>query len=220
MKGATRAELQALLADEFDKQGWQYDLTTGKRLVDKVVLDGGVDAVRLATSLPSEFFHKNDTNRELVADAINRAIGGRTVQEEAAVPTTVVIGGNNYQLNIGEGALVTNSNINVGEGTQINVHAEASKDDVLTGVEALVRAGLTGDWSAEAADALAELIDGRADITHDDVHRVTTEVALGQQARQSRVREFLTIVAAQGLGGVLASGLITGLAEAMSQLPT
>jgi hypothetical protein len=129
-----------------------------------------------------------------------------------------VIGGNSYQLNIGAGAMITNSSLNVGEGTQIVVDAAGSKGDVLTGVEALVRAGLTGVWSADAAHALQELLDGRGDVTRVDVQKVTTEVVLAEQPNQGRARGFLEQVAADGLGARL-ERVITGLAEVLSQLP-
>lgn len=201
MAGTQRSELKTRLAAEFDKQGWEWDLAAdralGKRLASGDVVDGDV----LAGALPGEFFSRNRTTRLLVAAAIDRAIGGRTVQEETTVPTTLVIGGNNYHVNIGEGAMVANSSLNVGEGTQIVIESAGSRDDVLTGVEALVRAGLTGDWSTEAANALNELVASLSDISADDVQRVTTEVVLAQQPSQGRAKSFLATVGAHGLGG-------------------
>jgi hypothetical protein len=115
--------------------------------------------------------------------------------------------------------MVANSSPNVGEGTQIVIESAGSRDDVLTGVEALVRAGLTGDWSTEAANALNELVASLSDISADDVQRVTTEVVLAQQPSQGRAKSFLATVGAHGLGGVLGEGLIIGLTEVVHLLP-
>src|SRR5687767_11534196 len=108
MTATTPAELQQLLAATFDAQGWEYDLMIGRRLVEAIRSQGGVDAERLVQTLPGAFFQRNRVSKDLVAAVIERAIGGRTVEEEARVPTTLVIGGNYYQVNVGAGASIVN----------------------------------------------------------------------------------------------------------------
>ncbi|MEA2393246.1 MAG: hypothetical protein QOJ82_1137 [Solirubrobacteraceae bacterium] len=80
-----------------------------------------------------------------------------------------------YHLSMGPGAQITDSNVNVG-GTQINIQPGADRDELLAGVRALVRAGLTGDWDADAARALSRTLEGRDDIEYTDVEEVTAEV--------------------------------------------
>jgi hypothetical protein len=216
---ATPARLQGLIAATFDAQGWEYDLSVGQKLVEAVKEQGGVDGARLARVLPATFFDRQRVSRDLVAGVLERALSGITLREEARMPTTIVIGGNNYQVNVGEGASIINSNLNLGEGAQIIATAEADKQDVLVAVEALVRAGLADDWNDEAAKALATLVDGRSDIDYEDVQKVSSEVVKAEQPTKERLRSFLTRIAASGLAGALATGITTGIGEAITHLP-
>jgi hypothetical protein len=219
MSDATPAELQRLIAATFNSQGWEYDLSIGPRLVAAIREQGRVDAAELVRTLPSAFFERNRVSKDLVATVIERSLGGQTLREEIPVPTTIVIGGKNYQLNVAEGASVVNSNLQLGEGTQIVTNAGADKQDVLLAVEAIVRAGLAGDWSDEAAKDLATLIDSRSDLDYEDVQRVSSDVVKAEQPTRERVRGFLTRIAASGLAGALATGITTGVGEAIHQLP-
>jgi hypothetical protein len=219
VKGASSAELRRLLAAEFDRQGWDYDLTTGARLIDQIKSEGRVDGKRLAEVLPAEFFQRNSTNKDLVASAIERAVGGSSVEEKPPVPTTINIADNRHQVNLGPGAQIIGSNLNVGDGAQLNLDVKSSKDDVLAAVDAILRAGLAGDWNGDAADALASLIGERGDIDFEDVRRVTTEVVVAEQPRQHRVKALLGQIAAGGLAGALGTGMSAGLGELISQLP-
>jgi hypothetical protein len=219
MIATTPAELQRLLAATFDSQGWEYDLTIGHRLVEAIRTQGGVDAERLVQSLPGAFFQRNRVSKDLVAKAIEHAIGGRTVKEEARVPATIVIGGNNYQLNVGAGASVVNSNLNIGEGTQIVASAAADKQDVLLAVEAIVRAGLAGDWNDDAAKELAMVISDRSDLDYEDVQRVASDVVKTERPTKQRAKDFLSRIAVSGLSGALATGITAGLGEAFAHLP-
>ena len=135
------------------------------------------------------------------------------------MPTTIVIGGNNYQMNIGERASVIDSNLNVGEGAQIIASAAADKQDVLLAVEAIVRAGLAGEWNEEAAEDLATVISDRSDLDYEDVQRVASEVMKAERPTKLRAKELLARIAASGLGGALATGLTAGLGEAIRYLP-
>jgi hypothetical protein len=218
MSAASRSELQSLLAAEFDRQGWQFDLTIGRKLLDMIGAQGQVDGLRLAETLPAEFFSRNRTSKELVGSAIEGAIGGRSVAAEPTPAATITID-NRYQVNVGQGGQISGSNLNVGDGVQINVDVNASKEDVLTGVEAVLRGGLMGEWNDDAARALASVIESRDDIDFEDVRRVTTEVVTVEQPKQNRVKELLGRIAAGGVAGALGTGLSAGLGELLSQLP-
>jgi hypothetical protein len=219
MTTTTSAEFQRLVATAFDAQGWQYDMSVGPMLVKAAKRGGQADGSKLAHVLPKTFFDRNRVTRDAVASVLTRAVGGRTIEEEAAVPATIVIGGNNYQLNMGAGASVVNSNINLGEGSQINVTSEGDKQDVLLAVEAIVRAGLAGDWSDDAGKDLASLVAGRTDLTYEDVQAVALEVAKKEQPTKERLKGFLARIAASGISGALATGLTAGLGQAIHLLP-
>jgi hypothetical protein len=118
---------------------------------------------------------------------------------------------------MGSGAQITDSNVNIG-GTQINIQPGADRDDLLAGVRALVRAGLTADWDADAAFALSRALEGRDDIEYTDVEEVTAEVVKEEAATQGRAREFMSKVAAAGLGGALSHGIIAGAAQVLPLL--
>jgi hypothetical protein len=109
--------------------------------------------------------------------------------------------------------------VNVGEGVQINVDVAGDKEELLGAVEAILRAGLAGDWNADAATALASVIEGRDDLGLDDVRRITVEVVEDAQPKQGRVKALLGQIATSGVGGALGTGLSSGLGELLSQLP-
>jgi hypothetical protein len=210
-----------MIAATFDSQGWQYDLATGPQLVEDIREHGGVDGERLARSLPAAFFERNRVPRDLVATVLERALGGRTLSEEdVGMPTTtIVIGGNNYQLTVGAGASVVNSNLNVGDGTQIAASADAAKEEVLLAIEAIIRAGLADDWNEDAARELAKVVDQRSDLDYEDVQTLASEVVRADQPARERVKSFLNRIAASGLGGALATGITAGVGEALTHLP-
>ncbi|MEA2639641.1 MAG: hypothetical protein QOF51_1035, partial [Chloroflexota bacterium] len=213
MNDASASELQRLLAVEFDQRGWQYDLDTAHSMVDEAVRCGAVDVQALAAQAPAAFLRRNHTDRDALARAIERAIGGRVpVPEQGSKVTLVAQDNRQYHLSMGPGAQITDSNVNVG-ATQINIQPGAHRDELLAGVRALVRAGLTGDWDADAARALSRTLEGRDDIEYTDVEEVTAEVVKEEAATQGRVRDFMSKVAAGGLGGALSHGIIAGAAQ-------
>src|SRR4051794_27168454 len=108
MTATTPAKFQRLVATAFDAQGWQYDMSVGPMLVEAAKRRGPTDGRTLAQVLPKTFFDRNRVTRDAVASVLSRAVGGRTIEEEAAVTATIVIGGNNYQLNMGAGASIVN----------------------------------------------------------------------------------------------------------------
>jgi hypothetical protein len=219
MTASNPAEFQRLLAAAFDAQGWEYDLAIGAQIVQAIQTQGKVDPAQLTSAMPGAFFERNRVDRSLVQRAIEGAIGGRTLKEEEAVPATIVIGGNNYQLNVGAGASIVNSNVNVGDGTQITVSADADKQDVLLAVEAIVRAGLAGDWNDDASRDLAVVVNARPDVDYEEIQKVAREVVSAEQPTKQRVKGFLTRIAASGLSGALATGITAGLGEAITHLP-
>jgi hypothetical protein len=219
MSGATPAELQRMIAAAFNSQGWEYDLAVAPQLINAIRKQKGVDAIRLVAILPAVFFERNRVSKDVVAAVMERALGGKTLEEEASVPTTIVIGGKNYQLNVGDGASIVNSNVNVGEGAQIVATTDADKQDVLLAVEAIVRAGLSGDWNDDAAKELAALVDSRSDLDYEDVQKVAAQVVNAEQPNKQRVKDLLTRIATSGLAGALATGITAGVGEAITHLP-
>jgi hypothetical protein len=221
MSDASPSELRRLIAAEFDRQRWEYDLSIGDSIVAEIARAGEVAPERLAERIPAEFFQRNRTSRELVADAIGRAVGGRTPKrtEEPAHRTLVFDNSRHYDVKIGKGAQITNSPLNVGEGTQTNVSVQASRDDVLSAVEALLLGGLVGDWNDGAAHDLAGVIDRRDDVSYEDVQEITAAVIQTEQPKQGRVKELMTKIAVGGFGGALATGISAGAGELIHQLP-
>jgi len=215
----TPAAMQRLLAAEFERHGWEYDLAVGREIVEEIERQGDVNGGELAKSISAEFLARTRASREEIADAIEHAIGGRTPKRDDHAMTTVVINDNRYQVNLGRGAQITDSKLNIGPGTQINVDVHASKDEVLGAVEAILRAGLAGSWNEDAARDLAALIDSRDDVNVDDVREITTEVVRAEAPRQSRARQLLYRIAAGGVGGALGTGISAGVGEIISQLP-
>jgi hypothetical protein len=206
----TPTELQQHIAAEFERNGWTYDLTVGRVLVAAIERSGVVEAEALSRVVPQDFLVRNDTTREAVATAIERAVGRKSVRREAAQLTTLVINDHRYSINLGPGARIESSNLSVG-GIQVVVDLTVDKGDVLAAVETMIRAGLAGEWNATAARELANVIDERSDVTMDDVRELTAEVVEGEQPTSERIKAFLADVAANAVGGALGTGISAGL---------
>jgi hypothetical protein len=213
----TPAEARSRLAAEFESRGWEYDLTAGRSIL-QAAQGGESDPSALAERVPGTFLTKSGAARSDIADAIERALGRQAVGTEEQ-PATVVINDHSYKVNIGPGTQISGSNINLGPGTQVNINAGAERNEVLAGVAAIVRAGLTGDWNTDAAQALTEAISGRDDIAADDIREITAEVVEDAQPTRGRAREMLENVTASGLGGALATGISAGVGQVIAHLP-
>jgi hypothetical protein len=219
MTEAPPARMQSLLAAEFDRRGWEWDLAVGRDIVCEVERRGKVDAERLAKHASPTYLARNSTDRSAIAEAIESALGGSVpAAPPRAVPTTLIVGGTHHTLTMEAGARISDSRFTVG-GTQINIEADTSKQEVLAAVAALVRAGLADQWNAEAAGALAQAIDARDDIGFEDVQEVTGDVVSSEAPRQGRAKAFLAKVAAGGIGGALGTGISAAVGEVLTQLP-
>jgi hypothetical protein len=218
MTNTSPAQMQALLAVEFEQRGWEWDLAVGRDIVQEIERRGGVDADRLAQRASAAFLARNGTDRSELATAIENTLGGSVAASAPATPTTLIIGGTHHSLTMAAGTSISNSRVNLG-GTQINVEADTSKHHVLDAVAALVRAGLGDEWNAGAAGALAQAIEARDDIGFEDVQEVTGEVVKREAPPQGRAKAFLTKVAAGGLAGALGTGISAGVGEVLTQLP-
>jgi hypothetical protein len=213
----TPAEAQRLLAAEFERQGWEYDLTVGREIAQRAERSGVVDAAGLARLAPREFLDRNSATREDIAGAIERALGGRAVRKDER-PTSIVINNQTYQVDLA-GAQITRSNMNIGPGTQVNVDASGGKEDVLTAVATVVAAGLAGDWNAEAVRELGAAVAARDDIAVEDIEQATADAVEAQQPNQGRVREMLRQIAVSGAAGLLTTGVSAALGGVLPHLP-
>jgi hypothetical protein len=91
------------------------------------------------------------------------------------------------------------------------VQASASKDDLLAAVSTLVRGGLSDDWNDNAAQQLAQVIDGRDDITIEDVRDAARAAAEAEQAEPSKVKALLTRISVGAVSGSLGTGIVAAL---------
>jgi hypothetical protein len=82
LSGPTAAQMQRLLAEEFERRGWEYDLSTGRAIVDEITRFGSVDAHALAQVVPGGFLARARATRRDIEDAIVTALRG--VDFEAA----------------------------------------------------------------------------------------------------------------------------------------
>lgn len=207
--------MQSLLADEFARRGWQWDLATGRGIVEEIEKRRAVEPARLAQRAPADWIARNHTTRAELAEAIEAAIGG--LAPSAPTPTTLVIHGSQYNITV-SGSNLTDSPIEVG-GTRVNVSSDSGRQEVLDAVAALIRAGLSDGWNADAATALAGVIEQREDLGFEDVQKVTGDVVRAEQPNSGRAKAFLEKVAAGGLGGALGTGISAGVGEMLLQLP-
>lgn len=211
MSEATRTDLQRALADEFGHRGWEYDMAVGEDIVSGLERSSSADSGALAAHISSTWIEKNRATRDQVANAIERAIAGRTLARDEAAGVTLNTDNRSYTLTMESGSQITGSQVNLG-GTQINVRADGPKEDVLAGIAALIKAGLQGDWNPDAARELATAVEGRDDIGFQDVEAVANEVAEATDSPDpGRVRTMLASIAQEGIGGALGTGIVAGI---------
>jgi hypothetical protein len=200
--------LQRSLASEFSRRGWSYDLDTVPAILDDVRARGEVVPARAAQAVPRFFLDRNSTTRDVVARAIEAAIGGKVIAPSPSPVTIITTNDNRHQINVGGD--VSNSALQTG-GQQIVAQTTSPKEDILDAVSALVVAGINGHWDIAAAADLAEIIDARDDITMDDVRSTAAEVAGASDAESGRLKSFLNKIAAGGLGGALSTGIVAAI---------
>ena len=214
MTESSPAELQALIAAEFDRRRWEYDPGLGQALGAEIERTGMIDPARLARQVPAEFLHRAGIDRNAVEAAISAAIGGRTL---GASQTSTVLNVDNrrYEVKLGRGAQIKNTNLNLGDGQQINVDVSVPKTELLAAVEAMVLAGVGSEWNSDAAAGLADVISARDDVTLDDIRELTVRTIQAQAPTHGRVKAFLDELAANTLGGVFGAGLIAGIGQVL-----
>lgn len=207
---ATRAELQRALAAEFERQDWPYEHDVAPALLDEIERSGATDGHALAGRVSADFLDRHGIARQQMALVLDRTLGGKTVERERSVVTSLVINDNRHAIQIGDHAQVTASALNAG-GNQLVIQANTSKHDVLAAVSALVRDGLACEWNAEAARDLNKVIDARADVTIEDVREIATEAARVEQPESGRVKALVTKISTGAISGALGTGIVAAL---------
>lgn len=218
MTATDPSEVLRLVAAEFDRRGWEYDLTIGKAILADIQRVGQVDAHSIARGLPGSFYHRQGTTHEVVETAIDRSIGHvRLRRTDSSSEVSIVTDNRSFNFKIAGN--VSGTNINVGDGDQVNVTATADKPQVLRAVEVLILGALAGDWNPEAARELAAEVEARDDVTVADIHELTVAAISAQRPKRDAVRRFARDVLAAGCGGALGTGLATGVAQVVGHLP-
>jgi hypothetical protein len=217
--GTPPSGLRRLLAGEFGRRGWEWDIAEGGALVEAIVDSGHVDPQQLAQRVSGTYLQRIGAERADLADAIQTAVGGRVPGgEEERLPVTLIFRNDNrYQLNMGAGARIADSQVNVG-GTQINVRVDSPRDDVVAGVAELVRAGLRDEWNPDAARELGQVVDARDDVTLEDVESVVKDVVAEESPDPERAKGMLQEIAESGLGGALPVGIVKAVGLAIGAL--
>lgn len=208
---ATRAELQERLAAEFGAQSWPMEIDTGPAILDGIREGETPNPQALAARVPAHYLTRHGMSRQDLADAIGRALGGRTLEGSTADARTITIQifNNQHSIQISGRAKVNDSQLNT--GNQLILGNNAPKQDVLAAVATLVNGGVSGEWNSAAAADLARAIESRDDIGMDDIRQAALEAAGGDQADKGRIRKLLEEIAVSGLGGALSTGITAAL---------
>lgn len=211
----TRARMRSRLATEWEAMGWEWDMQVGGLILDRIEMDQAVTPETLAVALPESYLARYRTDRETLAEVIDRAIGGETVEGEKKQHPglTILVHGDNHMLSFGDNAQLDGSHLNVGAGSQINLDAGADKKDLLLALRALVASGLAGEWDSRAAAAIGRVVDETGVLTVDDVRGAVIETGEAQGVDRSRVQELIERIATGGLGGFLSTALTAGLSD-------
>jgi len=218
----TRGRMRAALAAEWEANGWEWDMQIGAFILDRVAADGRVNPEAIAATLPSSYMSRYGSDRESLAEAIERAIGGESIEADpVGASSTVIINGDTYNLSfaLSEGAKIENSPIKVGPGAQTNINIDASREAVFAGIEALLRSGLAGSWDEEAARALSGVIEERGDLSAEQISEFTQEVGRTADPEPGRVRALLEKVAVGAATSTLGQGLAAGLGLLLQNPP-
>ena len=218
MPESSPAEVQTLIAAAFDRRGWEYEPSLGLVISAELERTGRIDPAKLAQRVSADFLYRAGTDRESVQAAIEAAVGERTLGPSQASTVLQFADNRSYEVNLGRGAQINNANLNIGDGQQINIHSSTPTPQLLAAVEALVLAGLEGEWNEDAAAELADVVNGRDDITLDDIRELTVRTVEAQAPTHGRVKGFLNDVASKTMTGVFSAGLISGLGEVLSRL--
>lgn len=216
MTDVTAAGLSSRIAAEFDRRGWPYEPGLAERLLADLEPGASLEPAVLAQRLPADYLDRHNIGRDQIAAALAE-LGGLTFVDSPSTQT-LVVNDNRYQVNLSDQAQINSSNVNLG-GSQINVSVETPKQDVLGALRLLLAAAFTGDWNDAAFGELAQLIDGREDITVEEIRTLTAEVGAEQHADPGRIRQLLDKVAAGTLTGVLTTGLSAGLGHLLANPP-
>lgn len=218
----TRAQMRSRLASEWEAMGWEWDLQIGGLILDRLGADGSVNPQAIAAALPSSYMSRYGSDRESIAEVIERAIGGQVLEADRdKAPSTVIINGDTYNLSVelsGE-AKIEGSPIKVGPGPQVNIDIDASREAVFTGIEALLHAGFAGGWDAKAVQALGKVVEDRGDLTAEEISTFTQEVGKSERPEPGQIRALLEKVAVGAASSTLGQGLTAGLGLLLQNPP-
>jgi hypothetical protein len=209
-----RARMRSRLASEWEGMRWDWDLQVGAIMLDQLKAGETVDPAGLAAVLPNSYLATYRTDRDELAEVIDRAIGGETLTGEPSAPSvSVTVHGDNYSFNLGAGAQIHGDQVNVGGGVQIVVDVNASKEDLLSALQAVVASGLQGQWNPEAALAVGRAVEERGELSVAEVRGAVLELGQSEGVERPRVEELIEKVAVGGFGTFLATALGAGLGD-------
>jgi hypothetical protein len=220
MSGEPAAQIETLLAAEFDRQGWEWGLDIGRTLLDGVEPLGQIDGEALAARIPADFLQRNRTTRQNVASAINRAARGLSVasgSRQDSVQITIQ-SGDTYNVSFGANANLQNSPFNIGPGRQLQIDSSSTSEDLATALGALVAAGLAGEWDEQAARAIGGSIEDQQKISLEEARAAVLEAGRDVAPDPSAVRGFIEKVAVSGLGSFLSTAMSLGLTDLLHLL--
>jgi hypothetical protein len=214
MNGLTKSEAQTRLAAEFERRGWEYEIVLGSDLIDAIENIGTGDAEAIAARAPADWLARQSANREQLAVAIQNAVGGHQLTDLAPESSLVLSFADNrtYTLSVSGSARIENSSVNLG-GTQVNLDGGADRQELLTALVAVIRAGLAGHWNSEAALAVGQAIEAAQELSVDDVRGAVVEAGRSEDLDRGRISELAERVAVSGLGSLVSTAIGLGLGD-------
>jgi hypothetical protein len=120
------------IVSEFERRGWDRELTVASDLVRCVARQGGVpaDVDKLAKAVPSFFLAVNRTERADVRDALQRALAGYRIVEDSPRISATHVYGDNTQVFVGRNRVTNEKKIQINNFGQFAGNIDSSNSEV------------------------------------------------------------------------------------------
>jgi hypothetical protein len=198
------------IGDEFQSRGWRDDGDLALKITQQAQSRRGLDADMAASLAGRAFLLRNRTTRAKLRAALLRVFAGRALLDPDLDHPHTMPTPHNTNITFGNGNTISDVNITVG-GQQVNLTAQASKEEVLDGVATLLHEALRSSLSETDLAKFDQLISARDDLDQKEIETVTAEVIQQDDPPPSKLAQLRNSVMTSAASGLLVQGIIAGV---------